>query len=68
MIWKGLYVVYNEWDYECYEMENGCVKLISYDKGDVVNGFILYNDMIFIKEVFCDVVEEVFFVVLYVIY
>ncbi|MGG0486729.1 hypothetical protein ABEY65_25565 [Priestia aryabhattai] len=68
MIRKGLYAAYNERDYECYETENGCVKLISYDKGDVANGFIPYNDTTFIKEVPRDAVEEVFFVAPYATY
>ena len=58
MIRKGLYAAYNERDYECYETENGGVKLISYDKGDVANGFIPYNDTTFTKEVPRDAVEE----------
>ncbi len=68
MIRKGLYAAYNERDYECYETENGCVKLISYDKGDVANGFIPYNDTTFTKEVPRDAVEEVFFVAPYATY
>ncbi|MBX9994711.1 MULTISPECIES: hypothetical protein [Priestia] len=68
MIRKGLYAAYNERDYECYETENGGVKLISYDKGDVANGFIPYNDTTFTKEVPRDAVEEVFFIAPYATY
>ncbi|USL40129.1 hypothetical protein [Priestia megaterium] len=68
MIRKGLFAAYNERDYECYETENGCVKLISYDKGDVANGFIPYNDTTFTKEVPRESVEEVFFVAPYATY
>ena len=68
MIRKGLYAAYNERDYECCETENGCVKLISYDKGDVANGFIPYNDTTFTKEVPRDAVGEVFFVTPYATY
>jgi hypothetical protein len=68
MIRKGLYATYHERDYECYEMENGCIKLISYDKDDVANGFISYNDTTFTKEVPREAVEEVFFVAPYATY
>ncbi|MCM3771012.1 hypothetical protein AB3N02_01150 [Priestia aryabhattai] len=68
MIRKGLYATYKKRDYECYETENGCVKLISYDKSDVANGFISYNDTTFTKEVPREAVEEVFFVAPYASY